>query len=601
MPGMVGFTNTQRKHNLMILANMRFLLKYSDHYVDEELFSATNVLGSNTHLSFGDQGRQPYICDNRIFAWMTGELYNQEELKTKYRLLSKNDNQLLVDIYKATESFSFLEDVDGYYAAAWYDKSRNRVHLISDRYGFNPLYWGIIAGELIWSSELKGFLAHPDFKPILSRDAVEEFFCFGHQTENLTWFEGIELIPASSVLTFDMKTSQVDRHRYWSWEKVRAIGDHFNEGELIDELIRLFSKSVQGSINPNERVALELSGGLDSRAILAAVPEDYNDLQAITFGQKFCDDVSIASKAAKVKGVPHHIFELNGENWLMPRIGLVWASDARSSMEHMHGLEFVPEYRRLHVDVVLNGLAGDLVFGGSYLKSTHLDRKVDPSIIRNNTHTQKNVTNFDPWYMINKTDPYFINNRVRRFANSGLISTETIIPTRRPFFNNELIHFIYGIPDSLRYKDYIYKKVLLKAFPKLFRSIPWQASGYPISYPRGLPRAIDMPKRIVVRLKREAEKFGFKFREKRFKNYADYYNWIRMDIAKVFFQRILLSKNALYPAFVNERTIHSYLMDHMTGQKDCHSELLLALTFELWLQQVFEGKYRDSATIEDYP
>ena len=69
---------------------------------------------------------------------------HQEELKSKYNVISASDNELLVNIYSSTKSFEFLRDIDGYYAATLYDKNESKVYLITDRYGFKPLYWSII-------------------------------------------------------------------------------------------------------------------------------------------------------------------------------------------------------------------------------------------------------------------------------------------------------------------------------------------------------------------------------------------------------------------------------------------------------------------------
>jgi len=133
MPGLVGFTDKYCKYNQKILLEMRSLLKHYNSYVDEALYSDENIYASRTHLSVIDQGKQPYILDGKIFSWMEGEFYNQEELKAKYNVISTTDNELLSNIYNSTGSFEFLKDIDGYYAAVLYDKKEKIVYLITDR------------------------------------------------------------------------------------------------------------------------------------------------------------------------------------------------------------------------------------------------------------------------------------------------------------------------------------------------------------------------------------------------------------------------------------------------------------------------------------
>jgi len=76
-----------------------------------------------------------------------------------------------------------------------YDKKERQVYLITDRYGYKPLYRGIIKGNLVWSSELKGFLGHIDFEPVIDTQAVEEFFNVGYLLEIALGLKGLNWCP----------------------------------------------------------------------------------------------------------------------------------------------------------------------------------------------------------------------------------------------------------------------------------------------------------------------------------------------------------------------------------------------------------------------
>ncbi len=559
MPGLVGFTDIHHQYSSNMLLNMRNLLKHFDSYVDNESYHDKNIYASRTHLGIINQGKQPYVFDGKIFSWMEGEFYNQEELKAKYNLISTTDNELLVNIYNSTRSFEFLKNVDGCYAAALYDKKEKTLYLITDRYGFKPLCWGVINGDLVWSSELKGFLGHADFKPLIDRRAVEEFFDIGYLLENRTWFESIELVPPASILTFDVKKSKVSIQQYWLLGEIDTIKGHIDEREIIEEIGRLFKESVRKRVNNDERIGITLSGGLDSRAILAAVPEDYKPLHTFTFGQEGCNDVKIASKVSKVKGTEHHALVLSSANWLMPRISGVWKSDASFSLLHMHGMEFYDEYKS-YMDFNLNGFLGDAILGGSYISQ-------DSSVL------------------------YKVRNRGRRFINQAMLMGEAWLMHRRPFFDNDITSLIFSIPESLRQCSYIYNKMLLSAFPEYYSNIPWQNTGVPINYPNRLVELLTFKNQVVSKLKRESRRLGFNFKDS--KNYTDYPAWIRQEPAKSFFEKVLLSKDAIYPEYIGKKNIHAYIRNHVEKKANYHNELCLALTFELWLQQVFQGKFRE--------
>ena len=169
MPGLVGFTDRHNRYGKNMLADMRRCLKHSDKYIDDDLFVDKILYGSRTHLEVVDQGKQPCVLNSCFCSWLEGEFYNQEDLSAEIVAEAENDNSLFVHLYQKAGTFDFLSCIDGNYAAVIYDKAENKIHLISDRYGFKFLYWGIINGDLVWASELKGFLAHAGFKPRIDR------------------------------------------------------------------------------------------------------------------------------------------------------------------------------------------------------------------------------------------------------------------------------------------------------------------------------------------------------------------------------------------------------------------------------------------------
>lgn len=573
-----------------MLSHMRNLLKYFDWYIDSELYSDGIVNASQTHLGIINKTSAPHHMGNRYSIWIEGEFYNQEELKAKYKVISATDNELFLNIYNMTKSFDFLKDIDGYYTAVLYDNQNKFVYLITDRYGFKPFYWGLIKKNLVWSSELKGFLGHRDFKCVIDKIAVEEFFDFGHQLENRTWFESIELVPPSTVIAFDIDKSQVTIKNYWSWSDIQFVKEPIDEVQIAEELGRLFKQSVEHRATKNERIGISLSGGLDSRALLAAIPEIHTPLHALTFGKKNCDDIIIAKKISTIKGAYHHVLDLNSRDWIDHRINGIWRSDGSISLLHMHGSKFCDKYNS-YMDFSLNGFAGDLVCGGSYLNPNSFETKITHDIVRNKTNCRKDSFEFNNWYRINKTDPYFVNNRVRRFTNSGLIILSKNIENRIPFFDNNIVEFIYSIPDKHRYNSNIYNKMLMRTFPDYFKTIPWQATGCPISYSKQRVKIVNLKNRIIKQLKRLA--YPFNHKERNIKNYTDYPTWLREDSARSFLRELLNSKNAIYPEYIDPKKILGYLQDHMNANTDRHNELCQALTFEIWLQQIFNNRFRE--------
>src|SRR6185436_19713275 len=123
-------------------------------------------------------------------------------------------------------------------------------------------------------SELKGLLGLPGFSPTIDQNALRDFVGVGHMLGNRTWFDGVQVLSAATVLTWDLRNQTALERRYWSWDQVQPLSDNIDEREVLHELGDLFVAGVRRRCNDTAAVGLTLSGGLDSRAILAAMPDN---------------------------------------------------------------------------------------------------------------------------------------------------------------------------------------------------------------------------------------------------------------------------------------------------------------------------------------
>jgi asparagine synthase (glutamine-hydrolysing) len=308
-------------------------------------------------LSFVD--RQPYIAAD-LAVWFDGEIYDFGEFKTDINL-HESTTAIVAALYRR-HGLRWLKRIDGNFAATIYDRARMQLHLLNDRYGLRRLY--IRKGvNLVWASTLRSFLSAPGFTPRLDPMAVDEFFDLGYITEDRTWFKEVALLPSGSILTWNIRANAGKDIRYWWWDEIKLLGGRLNESEVADELGNLLVRAVERRVRPGERIGLELSGGLDSRAILAAMPNHGEVFRTFTFGVEGCADRVIAARAAAVRGAAIHQFSLDETNWLLPRFRGVWFTDGQSSLMHMHGIE-ATEVESALADIVLNGFLGDGVLRG---------------------------------------------------------------------------------------------------------------------------------------------------------------------------------------------------------------------------------------------
>jgi asparagine synthase (glutamine-hydrolysing) len=297
-------------------------------------------------------------------VWLDGEFYNRDQICQSLGSDACSDPQLLVELFRANrkdETFRFLRQINGIYSAVLYDVERRLLYLITDRYGLCHMYWTEQGGRLAWASEYKAFLALPAFQPEIDRRTVTDYFEMGHCLEDRTWFEGVQVLSPGSVLVCDLPQGVQRKVRYWGWDQIQPMSGATDEGEVVEEAGRLFRQAVARACAVGGRVGVHLSGGLDSRALLAAIPERDEPIHTVTFGQRGCDDIRFAQQAAKVRGAIHHVAEMNAANWLDDRFDAVWWLDGQKNLLHMHALHGL-RVSRAYYDANLHGyLAAALI------------------------------------------------------------------------------------------------------------------------------------------------------------------------------------------------------------------------------------------------
>lgn len=243
------------------------------------------------------------------------------------------------------------------------------------------LYWYHKGGVFAWGSEVKAILAAEGVDKELDPTSYDCFMDLGYLMGEHTWFEHIKLIKPATVIEYDLAADTVKQYHYWKWSEIKPSNLTFDEA--VDELGKRFIEAVRRRFDPSERIGISLSGGLDSRAIFAAVDHLYPDYKgyAYTFGIPGCDDITIAEQViSRSKNWQHEKFYFSADNWFEPRKEKIWNTDGMKDMIHMHGSEFASEIGK-NIDVNLNGYLGDAVLGGSYLKSQNrLNQRVDRNL-----------------------------------------------------------------------------------------------------------------------------------------------------------------------------------------------------------------------------
>src|SRR5262249_27743469 len=129
--------------------------------------------------------------------------------------------------------------------------------------------------------------------------SLAEFFVCGCTLQNRSLFAGISILPPGSILTIDSST-RVDLSSYFDksqWEDQAPL----SSAECYDSLSNELASVIPAYAKSNQRVGLSLTGGIDSRTIIAAVQPKPNTLPCFTFGGMYreCEDVRISTAVAR--------------------------------------------------------------------------------------------------------------------------------------------------------------------------------------------------------------------------------------------------------------------------------------------------------------
>lgn len=476
MPGIFGLaTQNAKKINIKLIA-MQKAMKLYPHFLEDALYTNEHLAASRVHLGKIGEKSSPIQRAN-MYVWVEGEAYNLSEVAKEVGLSSITLGNLLLEAEEQGKLNQALNKLDGYFCAALYNQASNKVKLISDRYGMRVLYWYFKDGLFAWGSGVKAILAVESVDKALDQSSYDCFMDLGYLIGEHTWFEHIKLIKPATVLEFDINSNLVNQEYYWTWAEIKP--SNLSYDGAVDILGELFIEAVARRFNPEEKTGISLSGGLDSRAIFAAIDHLYPEYNghAFTFGIPNCDDILIAQECVnRTKNWQHHSLHFDNTNWFKPRFPRVWNTDGMKNLMHMHGSEFLSVLAE-KCDAIIGGNLGDVVMRASRIErtpATH-NKKIDEE------HKQIFYKNHYPltseeqsFFDVSSCEPFLLMNDGRRFTNMGVVNSLVEIDYKYAFVDNKLLDFIFSLPDTYRLGNKIYSAMLQKFFPKFFKDIPWQ-------------------------------------------------------------------------------------------------------------------------------
>lgn len=485
----------------------------------------------------------------------------------------------------------FPSRLNGRFHGLLSDRSRGMAMLFNDRFGLQRLYYHEAKEAFYFAAEAKAILkVRPELRRTDPR-GLGEFIACGCVLENRSLFPGIGVLPPGSAWRF--RNARLEKKAAYfeprEWETQEALEPRAYYAELREVFVRNLSRYFNG----HEGIGISLTGGLDTRIIMAWHKAQPGSLPCYTFGSMYRDneDVSLARRVAKICGQPHQVITV-GEEFLsrFPHYAerSIYLTDACVDLGRSPDL-YVNERAREIAPVRIVGTYGSemllhaVMFKAEYPAAGLYDQELGPQI-------QAAQTTYDTSRKIHPVT--FAAFRQSPWHHYGVLGLEqTQVAVRSPYLDNDLVKTVYKAPAfvSLAVNQEARSKLVQEGNPALAnlrtdRGIRGLDSVFTrgllnftfkaeYAYDYGMPQWIARVDHLFAPLHLERIWLGrhkvFHFRV-----------WYRDHLAD-YVREILLDPRSLARPYVNREAVRRIVKGHLRGNHNYTTEIHRLLTLEL--------------------
>ena len=440
-------------------------------------------------------GHQPMSSnDNKVILSFNGEIFNYKEIKKElinlgYSFLSSTDSEVVLKSY-IEWGVECFKKFNGFWAISILDLNFNKLILSRDRFGQKPLYYFLKNDNIYFSSEISSLRSVcPEINKLNRKSAY--LYLYHDRRDSLTssLYNDLKSVKSATYVTYNLNSGKLDEHIYWEYPKVENNNKTIQE--LSSELDKLLHNSVKIRLRSDVPLAANLSGGLDSAAIVRYASDILKNkkikLTTHTFeysGNKSLsekDDAALISDSCKTN---HEVLYFDSND--------VWGrlkDLVRKIEEPVHSpaayIQLIAweKLASMGYKVILHGASNDeLMMGYSYFPDI-IDRgnirklKFPYRMQGNSIFYYKNIGRIIKWFLTKKIifkkntskinhpkNPVFKDN----FLNENLKSYNTISSIlssdesefrrladfqslRIPFWNNYMDKSMMSIPIEIRF------------------------------------------------------------------------------------------------------------------------------------------------------
>ena len=605
MCGIAGFINTSKDKKKIIKAMTDKIIHRGPDaegfYVDNDIALGHRRL-SIIDLSKGDQ--PIYNEDKSVVVIFNGEIYNYLELKTElkkkgHKFKTNCDTEVLVHGYEEWKE-NMPKKLRGMFAFAIYDIKNKTLFLARDNFGIKPLYYYENNNTFMFASEIKSFLAHPDFKKELNKDLIAPYLSFSFTPTKETLFKGVYRVDPGTSLT--IKNGKVTTKRYYSLE--------FNQKDMsyekaVADIDKLMKESVEKHMISDVEVGSFLSSGVDSSYLVALARPDKT--YTVGYTDKKYNEIEYAKALTKELNIKNTSKVITKEEYLKIIPKIMYHLDEPTSDPAAVALYFVAKLASKDVKVVLSGEGADEFFGGYNTYHNEFDLSWYSKIPYFIRHTVAVICSHLP-------EVRGINFLVRRgmklednyIGVSKVFSereTNKFMKFKTKYQNKDITKEVY---EEFKDKDnvtkmqaidinfWLIKDILQKAdrmtmanslegrVPFIDKEVFSYASSLPFEYKvtkENTKVALrDAAKKVIPTEAYKKKKLGFPVPLRAWMKEQDFYNEIKNTFNTDFSKEIF-----------DNKYINKLLEKHVSGKKDNYKKVWTIYCFLKWYEVYFQN------------
>jgi asparagine synthase (glutamine-hydrolysing) len=596
MPGIVGLiTKAPRERAEPQLQRMLGTIRHDSSYTSGTWIDESHGVYVGWALrggSFCDA--MPLLNEQReVVLVFSGEEYPDPGIVASLRRqgheLDLKPASYLVHLCEADSTFP--AGLNGRFQGLVIDRRVGRVTLFNDRSGMHRVYYHESKDAFYFAVEAKAILAVSPELCRLDPRGLGEYISCGCVLENRTLFEGIDVLPPASAWEF--RNGVIEQKKTYfcpsDWEQQ----DRLEPESYYQELRQIFAQNLPRYFNGNGRIGMSVTGGLDTRMVMAWWKAPPGSVPCYSFGGTYRDsqDVLLGRRLAQVWGQSHQRIEV-GEAFLSR-----FPEYAQRTVYLTDGCADVSASPILYTNELARNIAPTRMtgnYGGEVLRASRMFKPQEPlpglfssELTRHTSQARSTYKSFDDSHPVTFT--VFRQAPWYHYSVFALEGTQMVV--RSPFLDNDLVRTVYRSPQAAYSDSNVCLRLIGDGNPMLRETRTDRGVGVTgvlgamsrgllefsfkaeYTYNHGMPQWLARLDHGLSPLRLERLFLG---RHK----YSHFRVWYRDNLSK-YVQEILLDSRSLERWYIDRNMVQQIVAKHVRGEGNYTFQIHTLLTLEL--------------------